>query len=299
MTSSYVAKYFSLLPFTLQSMQPLNKLTSKGLSEVSEGITREMKIVNLCVFLLVLGTEVWCTVSTVKVFKTRSALRGSSLLALYICLHMMLILRLFYCLGLLAMEFSRSDMEYIENLAILAKDLFIAILAWRLMEVIYSFNDSKKCLVKVINVLLWVIIVHIIAYLTLYSLWFTKIISNNNLSIYCSISECVFGIIYIYACIETIRFWKGSNIASGLTGYLRWLFIVMFYMIFALGLRVAINVLEVLKMEKRTEWFYYCKMELVVLVELIPCTMMSVCLYIMAKDFENSEEGLHEAYNDE
>lgn len=258
----------------------------------------ELRFSSLVVFILFILAEAWCVFSTVKVFKVRAALIGISMLAIFLCLHMMFVLRIFYCLGILACNYDRSQISCIENLAVLSKDLFIAILAWRLMEVVYSLDDSKKFLIKLINVLRVIMVVHIVIFSVLLLLWLTDVASTKTFGTYCSLIEVVFALIYIFSCVEVIRFWRGSNIKSGLSGYLRWLFIIMIYMIFVLVIRVMANVLEICEFED-FEFFTIYKMFIYILIELVPGSIMCICLYIMAGDFDSSNDTLFEAYTDE
>lgn len=259
----------------------------------------EMRNVNLVLFILFVLAEVWCLASTIKLFSVRAALHGISVLALYICLHMMLSLRIFYCLGIFAFAYARSEVGYIENLSILAKDLFVAILSWRLMEIVSSLDESRKCISKVIKILLTMVVIHTLVFLVLYVLWVVKVINISSLGTYCTSTEILFAIIYVYSCVETIRFWRNSNIESGLTGYLKWLFGVMIYMVFVLIIRVVGNILEANKIDARMAGYAYYRMMLYLLVEFVPCVIMSICLYMMAKDFEHHSEGIVEKYSDD
>lgn len=262
--------------------------------EIKENPT-QLRILNLVVFILFVLAEAWCVISTYKVFKVKVALLGISMLAIFICLHMMFVLRIFYCFGIFAFSYDRSQVGYIENLAVLSKDLFIAILTWRLMEVVCSLDDSKTFLVKVINVLGVIMVIHIVVFITLLSLWASSIIETKNLGTYCTVIEAVFCLIYIYACVEVIRFWRGSNIKSGLTGYLRWLFIVMLYMILVIAIRVMANILESTEEDIKFEFYTIYRVILHIFTELIPSGIMCICLYVMADDFDSSDDASLEA----
>jgi len=257
----------------------------------------EVKIVNLILFILLLLSEVWCLVSTIKVFSIKAALSGISLLAIYICLHMTFILRIFYCFGRFALEYERSDIESIDNFSILAKDSFVGILAWRLMEVVYSLDKRKEYLIKLINILLVLIILHILTYLIIYILWFTGVIGIVFLGTYCYSSEIVLALIYIYTSAQVVRSWRDNKIE--LTGYLRWVFIIMIYMIFALIVRVVANILEEKDLNNYIMRFTIYKMIMILLIEIIPCNVMCVCLYMVAKDFDSSNEAVAEFHTDE
>eukprot|EP00826_Nyctotherus_ovalis_P031728 TRINITY_DN2543_c0_g2_i2.p1 TRINITY_DN2543_c0_g2~~TRINITY_DN2543_c0_g2_i2.p1 ORF type:complete len:281 (-),score=42.12 TRINITY_DN2543_c0_g2_i2:117-959(-) len=274
-------------------------LTTGFLGEKARETQAEMYYVNLALFILFILAEVWCLISTIKLFSVRAALHGVSVLALYICLHMMLSLRIFYCLGIFAFSYTRPQVGYIENFSILAKDLFVAILSWRLMEIVSSLDESRKCIDRVIKFLLAIIILHTLVFLVLYVLWVVGKLSVSTLGTYCTSTEILFAIIYVYACVETMRFWRNSNIESGLTGYLKWLFGVMIYMVLVLIIRVIANVLEASKTDMRMNGYAYYKMMLYILVEFVPCVIMSICLYMMTKDFEHQSESITEKYSDE
>jgi len=256
----------------------------------------EIFTVNLILFILFLLGEAWCIITTIKVFSVPEALKGYSLLVLFICLHMILIVRIFYCVGMFALRFERGQSVHVENISLFGKDLFIEIFALRLMEAVYSFDDSRKCLAKVTKILVVIIICHAVLYFIFFSLLLSEVIELPILGSYCILSEVIIGIVYVYACVEAIRFWKTNLSQSKLTGYLGLLFAIMICMIIVILIRMSANTIEseIIQMSKLN--FTYFKMIVQITAELIPSSIMCVSLYVMAKEIEESRDKLKEPY---
>ena len=256
----------------------------------------EVYIINLILFILFLLAEGWCIITTIKVFSVPKALKEYSLLVVFICLHMILIIRIFYYFGMFVLDFKREETEHVDNISVFGKDLFMAIFAFILMEVVHSFDNSKKYLVKVGRILAVIIICHAVLYFIFFSLLLSEVIELPILGSYCILSEVIIGIVYVYACVEAIRFWKTNLSQSKLTGYLGLLFAIMICMIIVILIRMSANTIEseIIQMSKLN--FTYFKMIVQITAELIPSSIMCVSLYVMAKEIEESRDKLKEPY---
>eukprot|EP00826_Nyctotherus_ovalis_P059896 TRINITY_DN8370_c0_g1_i4.p1 TRINITY_DN8370_c0_g1~~TRINITY_DN8370_c0_g1_i4.p1 ORF type:complete len:304 (-),score=-6.00 TRINITY_DN8370_c0_g1_i4:163-1053(-) len=265
-------------------------------------VLEPVRVTNLVLFVLFALSEVWCLLSNIKACKVRVILREISVCLLYICMHWIMIIRCHYCLGIYLFPENQTQLYSIESINILAKDLFVLVLAWRAMEIMYSLDDSRKYLMKFRFALIIIALAHFIAFTIVY-IWRIKGWPNNlelKLStIYLIASGSIFSIIYIYTCIETIRFWRQRNMKGKLVGYLKLLFGIMIYMILALLLRLFLNISFCInKFNIPSKIFLFYSAIVGIVIEAIPCVLMSLCLYMMAKESEQPNEEQGESLSD-
>ena len=173
----------------------------------------EVCTINLILFILFLLGEAWCIITTIKVFSVPKALKGYSLFVLFISMHMTFIIRIFYCFGMFALDFGPEESLHVENISLFGKDLFMAIFALRLMETVCSFDNSRKCFAKVTRILPVIIICHTVLFFICFSLFLFGIIEWWIFRSYCISSEVIIAIAYVYALVETIRFWR-TNVSQ-------------------------------------------------------------------------------------
>lgn len=265
--------------------------------EINNKESEFVKPINIVLFILFLLAEIWCIISTRKAIKVKGVFSGIPIFLLYLCMHWMLILRAFYCLGLVTFDNKRKTMEYLEDIALLGKDTFVLVLGWKSIEIMYSLDDSMQYLTKLIKVLIVMAIAHAVLFIALYIVNLS--IQKNYITMYFCGSETLFLMIYAYICITTIRFWRSRGIGNKLTGYLKLLFVTMLYMILTLLARITINIASIASAYfDINKVMTYCQAAVHFVVEFVPCVLMSLCLYMMAVEAEGYDDPLTDSVID-
>eukprot|EP01022_Parablepharisma_sp_SALTPOND_P023550 TRINITY_DN5012_c3_g1_i1.p1 TRINITY_DN5012_c3_g1~~TRINITY_DN5012_c3_g1_i1.p1 ORF type:complete len:281 (+),score=26.36 TRINITY_DN5012_c3_g1_i1:83-925(+) len=235
--------------------------------------------------------EIWCIISTAKTFTNRLLRYQISLTVFYISLHLMLIMRVFYLLKHWLIEYPTYLERAVDNGTVIAKDIFCLALTCRILEAVHAEDTAIEYIPKLIKVIYGFAAVHAAVFVGLYLAYCTYEIELSYLAIYCAIIQFLIALIYIFVCSKFLALWK-SIATEEESKYLKWLLVIVIYVGFVLLIRVLVNIGEFVNLQEYLEdhdftMLMIYRVAVLVITELIPCTLMSWYLFNLGTEFRS------------
>lgn len=260
-------------------------------------------MVHIVLFIL---AEIFCIISNIKCFAKREFRSEIPLIIVYVSLHLLLILStMFFIFTVFNFE-NATVRSVIGYFVLLPKDIFILTLTWRILDTVAEWDEDDTSL-RIAIKLVWVILIgHVIGFVCIFCVGYETFIKGKEdyerAGIYCSLAIGVISILYIFACVKAIRFWKNTSDEKP-AGYLKWLFITMLYMILSLAIRIIINIGQVTNLQNSIKEiniiFYLIYIStMFTTTNLIPPILMSYCLLVMASEYTSQNATNSEDLND-
>ena len=261
-----------------------------------------LTIVNIILFFGFFFSEVFGVISSFKYFQAASYKKQISLIVFCVSTHLLFILRIIFCINGWIIDSNKDWGLPIEKITIIPKDAFILTLGWRILEAVTAWDSLNKNAEKLIIVLKYTLYVHTGLSIIFITIW---IIDDDRryyfFEIYFGVVELFIEVIYIYACVKSITFWRKTNNDVKISGYLRWLFILMIYMIPVVVIRICLNIADSFKFQRDFETssdkgYAAYRFFFMLLIEMIPGNLINLTLYKMINEYLSegfvSESGL-------
>ena len=238
--------------------------------------------------------EIFCIITNIKCFRSSINRCEPVLIIVFLTIHLSLIM-VITMLFLGYVSGSEKALLVLNFIAILAKDCFVFTLAWRILTVVQMLDEDNKLPGIMIKVIWGLMSLHTIC-LAVISFFVcdlkTALSACNSQVIYQDSTIVIIGIIYGYACFNSIWILKSSN-EKNESGYIKWLIITMLYMIIGMAIRIISNIGEIFEVQNKLNNIsrIYLRIYMAIMYNttiMIPCLFMCICLYKMA--FESNEE---------
>jgi hypothetical protein len=256
--------------------------------------------VSLIYCMLFLAAEILCTYSNIKCFSIPDLRSEPYIIILYINFHLTLILTFiiqFINLGFVDNNKLKAILGY---LVILPKDILIITFTWEILRFVIIWNDEEQ-LPKIIKVVVQVtLVIHVLIFSFMVIYKYNEIVDTfvdcKPIIVYLSVMVAFITVLYTYSFIKAIKSWRNSGGESGrsIQDHLRWLFIIMLYMALTLVLRIILNTGQTFNAQNQLR-----ELSLIVYVlymmfnyvgcNLLPCVIMSIFFYKMAKDYDSDQ----------
>lgn len=237
-----------------------------------------------------IGIEIPCVLLTIKNFRDMRIRSEISLAFLHIAMHLMLLTRFLYFLfyGVLV---NRSNLVWSSiSLRVTAKDVFLLALSCRILESIYVFNVTQSIYMQASKALYIGTVIYAAGSIMVCAIVLGLSLDNDYINLYGFIMEFIIIVIYILSFAMFFSYVRKNKEEVETLGdnYLKWLMIIMIYMIISLSLIVTMNALEsfgVLDTLRNNKFdaFVFLDFGYTVATEYVPAIGMIICLHNMTK----------------
>eukprot|EP00826_Nyctotherus_ovalis_P041385 TRINITY_DN4155_c0_g5_i3.p1 TRINITY_DN4155_c0_g5~~TRINITY_DN4155_c0_g5_i3.p1 ORF type:complete len:286 (-),score=51.15 TRINITY_DN4155_c0_g5_i3:74-931(-) len=271
------------------------------LSDTSER-SAALNAVNGITIALFALAEIFCIYSNVRCFAIRAYRKEIPIIAVYIASHLTLLFTIAVAVKDLFGQTADSVAIALNNLGVLAKDVFLLTLTCRILDFVSKLEEENRLPIWIMRIC-WIIIpVHFIVLIVLNLLFYgtEKDLRKDSPYIICYTSgmQAFIGIFYIYTCAKAIPHFRELGIGN-LDGHAKWLFVTIVYMIVAFTIRLLSNIGQIFNFQDRTFGdnrvaFKIYVMNLNLLNVFIPAVLICYCLLRMALDCsseDNMEDG--------
>lgn len=278
------------------------------LSDTS-GQSTALNVVNGITIALFVFTEIFCIYSNVKCFAIRAYRREIPIIALFIASHLTLLFTIAVPIKGFVKEGTDSVAIALNNLGVLAKDVFLLTLTCRILDFVSQLQEENRLPIWIMRIC-WILIpAHFIVLIAL-NLWFygkEEDLTKDSPSIirYLTCMQAFIGIFYLYACAKAIPHFKELGIGN-LDGQAKWLFATIVYMIVAFTIRLLSNIGQIFNFQARAFGdnrvaFKIYVLNLNLLNVFFPVILICCCLLRMALDYSSEDymEGDAPLANDE
>ena len=262
---------------------------SSELTQLEKLTIRRISYASIAVICIIL--EGLCIFLSIKNFKLIKVSYEISLVFMHISLHLMVTMRLSQAIVFLLEKIPYFPEEFFMGLLYTSKDLYFLALACRTTETIYVFDIGKKIYIKYSKALC----IGSCGY-ALLSVIMTIISASDEayedrFRIYWIIVEVFIGIIYVITLVMYFSFWRNNkkDVEASKDNYLKWLMIMMIYMIFSLLFVIARNLSEyfdLIESLRKNNYLVYSIQNILytIITEFIPVCGMIKCLHGLRKE---------------
>jgi hypothetical protein len=258
-----------------------------------ESISSLQSVVGIMAILLYVGAEVWCISGTALSLKIQAWYDDVSMVAFYGSLHLTLIFRVMdYCVKNEYFEWPGYLSYFVGGIPAIAKDITMGCLICRVFDAVSMRIEESKYP----TIIRWTYIGLSVHVCVLYA-WIIVIgcceISTDSFFVYAITMQSILSLEFIYGLVLFFIMRNGMDEESRKGSLIRWLTIILSYMLFVIVCRVIYNIITTSDAIAHLDPdMQFCVRVIVdVLTELTPCILITSFLFILSK----MEGGLNES----